>query len=39
MGKPVIIRFPVIPGHTDSDETIEAVGRLLSACAPCNAWT
>jgi len=29
-GKPVIIRFPIIPGHTDSDETVEAVGRLLS---------
>jgi glycyl-radical enzyme activating protein len=30
MGKPIIIRFPVIPGHTDSDENIDAVGELLS---------
>lgn len=30
IGKPVIIRFPIIPGHTDSDETVDAVGSLLS---------
>jgi len=30
IGKPVIIRFPIVPGHTDSDENVEAVGELLS---------
>ncbi|MBN1321398.1 MAG: glycyl-radical enzyme activating protein [Thermoleophilia bacterium] len=30
MGKPVIIRFPIIPGHTDSEENIGAVGAFLS---------
>jgi pyruvate formate lyase activating enzyme len=30
IGKPVIVRFPIIPGHTDSVENVEAVGELLS---------
>jgi glycyl-radical enzyme activating protein len=30
IGKPIIIRFPIIPAHTGSDATVEAVGRLLS---------
>lgn len=30
IGKPVIIRFPIVPGHTDSDEQVDAVARFLS---------
>lgn len=30
IGKPVIIRFPIIPGHNDSDEAVDAVGGFLS---------
>jgi len=30
IGKPVIIRFPIVPGHTDSRENIAAVAELLS---------
>ncbi len=30
MGKPIIIRFPIIPGHTDFEENIVATARLLS---------
>jgi len=30
IGKPVIIRFPIVPGHTDSDGAVDEVGRLLS---------
>jgi pyruvate formate lyase activating enzyme len=30
IGKPVIIRYPIIPGHTDSEENIDGVGQLLS---------
>jgi glycyl-radical enzyme activating protein len=30
MGKPIIVRFPIVPGHTDSRENITAVGELLS---------
>jgi pyruvate formate lyase activating enzyme len=34
IGKPVIIRFPIVPGHTDADDTIDAVGELLAGL--CN---
>lgn len=30
IGKPIIVRLPVIPGHTDSAENIAAVGELLA---------
>jgi pyruvate formate lyase activating enzyme len=30
MGKPIIIRVPVIPGHTDSAQNIKATAELLS---------
>lgn len=30
IGKPIIIRLPIIPGHTDSEENIIATARLLS---------
>jgi glycyl-radical enzyme activating protein len=33
MGKPIIIRFPIVPGRTDSEENITGVGRLLSTLA------
>ncbi len=29
-GKPVIIRVPLIPGHTDSDQNLEATAEFLS---------
>ncbi len=30
MGKPIIIRLPLVPGYNDSDENIEASAELLS---------
>ena len=39
IGKPVIIRFPIVPGHTDSDDNIDAVGRFLSGLRASSAWT
>ncbi len=30
IGKPIIIRFPIVPGHTDSDDNVAAVGRLIA---------
>ncbi|MDB9823515.1 glycyl-radical enzyme activating protein [Deltaproteobacteria bacterium] len=30
MGKPIIIRIPVIPGHNDSSESIESIAGFLS---------
>lgn len=30
MGKPIIVRIPIVPGLTNSDENIEGIGRLLS---------
>jgi len=31
IGKPMFIRVPVIPGYTDSDETLEAIATLLGS--------
>jgi glycyl-radical enzyme activating protein len=30
MGKPIIIRLPIIPGHTDSEENIKSTAEFLS---------
>jgi pyruvate formate lyase activating enzyme len=30
MGKPIIIRLPIIPGLTDSDENVESTAKFLS---------
>ena len=36
MGKPLIIRVPVIPGYTDSEETLRAIAELLSQLKSVN---
>jgi pyruvate formate lyase activating enzyme len=33
MGKPIIIRFPLIPGFTDSERNIQAIGQYVSSLA------
>lgn len=30
LGKPIIVRIPVVPGYTDSDDNIDGIGELLS---------
>jgi pyruvate formate lyase activating enzyme len=30
IGKPIIIRIPIVPGYTDSDENIRAIGSFLA---------